>query len=240
MISEIEFTRDYTSFWRTISPLSEDFVRRINVHALARYETELNSSVFSSRRALINEVGFEIFFRCKEKNLSVNEIIRYELGDISHQVSCHIALLRNGAPKFIEEMEATEVDEANEIAKRLLCFFEKFCNVVVRPKFIGCGRIGSCQGDVLADNTLYEIKSGNRSFKSADLRQLVLYLTLNHISKQYDIQNLGLYNPRKGFHFALPHQDFSIHFSGLSTEELCHRISYELTSVNSGCIDPFS
>lgn len=101
--------------------------------------------------------------------------------------------------------------------------------MVIKPKFSGLGKLNTCEGDVFADGTLYEVKAGGRPFRSLDLRQLILYLTLNRFSGQYDIQNLGLYNPRQGFHFLIPHNEFSMHFSGLSSEELCHRVSYELT-----------
>lgn len=235
MISELEFTRDYTSFWRTISPLSEDFVRKINFFVLDRYETELDSNTSPQRRAFINEVGFEIFFQCRMKNLKLEIVIEEELDAILKKISAYIARQRNGAPFYTWEMDAIEVDEAREIAERLLYFFRDFKNVTIRPRFSGCGKLSSCQGDVVADNILYEVKSGGGEFrfKSIDLRQLVLYLTLNQYSKQYNISRLGLYNPRKGFHFVATHQEFSLHFSGLSTEELCHRIYYELTAADS-------
>jgi len=238
MISEIEFTRDYTSFWRTLSPLSEDLVRQVNIHVLNRYESALESIAASSRRALINEVAFEIFSQSKTSNIDPAVIISNQIDTISKKISSYIAGLRSGAPHFNKEMSAAEINEAQSIAERLLHFFSSFKKVIIRPKFSGCGRLNSCQGDVLADNTLYEIKAGGRRFKSVDLRQLVLYLALNHQSKQYTIQNLGLYNPREGFLFTLPHEEFSLQFSGLSTEELCHRIAYELSVVDFGRFDP--
>jgi hypothetical protein len=83
---------------------------------------------------------------------------------------------------------------------------------------------------VLAGGILYEVKSGGRRFRSLDLRQLALYLALNHFSNQYTIHRVGLYNPREGFDFDIGHREFALHFSGLSTEELCHRIGYELAA----------
>jgi len=239
MIKEIEFIRDYTSFWRTLSPLSEDLVLQINnIHARNRYETALKSITATSRRALINEVAFEIFSKSKISNLDPNIIISNEIDEIFKKTSAYIAGLRNGAPHFNEKMNVEEIDEAKNIAVRLLNFFQRFNTISIKPKFPGCGRLDSCEGDVIADNTLYEVKSGSRNFKSVDLRQLTLYLALNHQSKQYIIQNLGLYNPREGFHFTLPHEQFSLRFSGLSTEELCHRIIYELSTIDFGRFDP--
>jgi hypothetical protein len=232
LISEIEFTRDHTSFWRTISPLSEDFVRQINITVLDRYQTPLSESDFSARRALINEVGFEIFARARTNNRDPDVIISNELDEIMLQTSDYISRLRAAAPYFEQKMSFDEIEETKTIARRLLQFFQDFKDVIIRPVFTGCGRLDKCYGDVLADNILYEVKAGIRPFRSIDLRQLVLYLTLNFVSKQYKIENLALYNPRQGLYFSASINDFSVHFSGLSTEELCHKVSYELTSID--------
>ena len=118
------------------------------------------------------------------------------------------------------------------VSKRLINYFSNYEQVIVKPSFAGLGRLDMCQGDVIADNILFEIKSGSSGVRSIDLRQLVLYLTLNFFLKQMNINKLGLYNPRKGLELILPHEEFSIHFCGLSTEELCHRIGFELNSAN--------
>lgn len=237
MISELSFIRDYTSFWRTISPLSEDFTRKINIIVLDKIHAEMDDNNLKSKSGLINEIGFEIFARSISTHLPPDEIISKELDEITVKISSFIFNLRSKAPLYSRNLETTELEESREIAIRLLNFFQNFQNIIVRPYFQGCGRLGACQGDVIADNSLYEIKSGNRKFKSVDLRQLVLYLSLNHYSKQYDIQNLGLYNPRKGYHYSESHEKFSQQFCGLTTEELCHRIGYELTSVDMGRFD---
>ncbi|MCW8399820.1 hypothetical protein OQJ26_13585 [Legionella sp. PATHC038] len=235
MILEIEFIRDYTSFWRTISPLSEDLVRHINCQVLSnKINTELLSSTLNSRRGLINEIGFELFNRSFLKKIIPEEIETEELMSIANSVGAYIAQLRSNSPLFNTILETQEIIEVKKIAHRLFSFFEKFNNVVIRPEFAGCGRLNSCNGDVIADGILYEIKSGGRKFRSVDLRQLVLYLTLNRYSKQYLIHTLGLYNPRQGLHFVLPCQEFSLQFCGLSTEELCHRIAYELNLSDLG------
>lgn len=232
MISEIAFIRDHTSFWRNISPLSEDFVRYVNVHVLDRYETELMSKVATSRRAIINEIGFELFCRCTQKGIALDSIVSDEIDEIINATSSYISNLRINVPQFINKLNENELNESREISRRLLNFFKRFKTVILRPAFFGCGQLNYCLGDVIADDTLYEIKSGGRPFRSIDLRQLVLYMTLNRLSNAYDIKNLGLYNPRKGFHFVTPQNEFALHFSGLSAEELCHRIEYELMSCD--------
>lgn len=235
MITEIEFIRDFTSFWRTLSPLSQDFVRHINceVQQLAT-EPKTSTSKNNSRRALLNEVGFDLFEYAHEKQIKVENVKPEILLDITKKASSYISQLRTKAPVFNIELNPNEVDEIYDITNRLLSFFSDFEAIKIKPKFPGYGKLNSCLGDVLANKTLYEIKAGNRPFRSIDLRQLALYQTLNHFSKQYTINKLALFNPRLGYHFSIPHHDFSIHFSGLSTEELCHRIAYELMSTEQG------
>ncbi|MGB4057256.1 MAG: hypothetical protein WBK77_04150 [Alphaproteobacteria bacterium] len=232
MISEIAFIRDHTSFWRTISPLSEDFVRHINVQVLDRHETELISKIGTSRRAIINEVGFELFCRCRKTDSTLDDLVSGEIEDIASKASAYISHLRTKAPNFWSNLNGDEIEESKEIGRRLLNFFKRFKTVVVKPEFTGCGQLDACFGDVIADDILYEIKSGGRPFRSIDLRQLVLYSTLGRLSKIYEIKSLGLYNPRRGFHFMTSQNEFSVQFSGLSAEELCHRVQYELTSCD--------
>ena len=232
MISEIDFIRNYTSFWRTISPLSEDFVKSINVLVLNRYETPLQSDVSSSRRALINELAFEVFSRSIINNKSVDAIVD-AIEDISLEVSAYLSNLRTSSPQFNSELSVDEMEEISKLSHRLIAFFTSKKDIVIKPKFDGCGKLNHCFGDVFADGVLYEIKAGGRRFRSIDLRQLVVYNSLNQFSDKYEIKELGLYNPREGFHFKIDHNEFSKQFSGLTTSELTHRIIYEI------CYDEF-
>jgi len=44
-------------------------------------------------------------------------------------------------------------------------------------------------------------KAGDRNFKISDLRQLITYLSLNFNSKQFQINNIALVNPRTGLKY---------------------------------------
>ncbi|WP_435641123.1 hypothetical protein [Micavibrio aeruginosavorus] len=229
MISEIEFIREHTSFWRTISPLSEDFVRHINIHVLDRAHSALNEKSATSRRALINEVSFRIFCRSAQEKKSIDSTLESDLKNITEETVKYISGLRDKAPNFDQSLNVDEVQEIKKISEKLFSFFKDKDSLILRPEFSGCGKLDTCYGDVITGDTLYEIKSGGRAFRSLDLRQLILYLSLNRLSGKYEINNLALYNPRQGFHFKINNNEFSMQFSGLSSEELCHRVSYELT-----------
>ena len=56
--------------------------------------------------------------------------------------------------------------------------------------------------DLIADlsisDTLFELKTVNRNFKSSDLKQLFIYIALRQVSEKENWRYAGLYNPRKG------------------------------------------
>ena len=182
-------------------------------------------------------MSFEVFSLSKEKSSSVSQIVDHELDRIVSQVTTYIAGLREKAPVFSTDLTPEEIQEIRELAKKLSNFCKNKNPIIISPDFAGCGRLNSCRGDIIAEKTLYEVKSGGRAFRSIDLRQLILYLTLNKLSNKHEIENLALYNPREGFHFEMPYNEFCINFSGLSSEELCHRVSYELMLHDSGRFD---
>jgi hypothetical protein len=94
----------------------------------------------------------------------------------------------------------SDVLEAIQLARRTKQFFRTngIDSLEVFPEFLGCGWLSSCAGDVYAQGTLYEIKAGDRAFRSIDLRQLLTYCALNFAAKKYDIADVCLLNPREG------------------------------------------
>lgn len=105
--------------------------------------------------------------------------------------------------------------EALLLAGRLTSYFSAKPWQTLNPKpfFPGCGWIDDAEGDVLGNHTLFEIKAGERQFRSADIRQLLCYCALGFSAKLYDIDSVCLLNPRSGTFF----QD--------DLETLCQRIA---------------
>ena len=55
------------------------------------------------------------------------------------------------------------------------------------------------KGDLISSDALFEIKAGDRFFRSVDVRQLIMYGALNSVSQSYQINRLGLFSiPRVG------------------------------------------
>jgi hypothetical protein len=105
--------------------------------------------------------------------------------------------------------------EAVVLAERLQEFFAKASQtpMTIFPSFPGCGWLEQCEGDVFADGVLFEVKAGERSFRSADVRQLLCYCGLNFASKPYEIVDVCLVNPRTG------------RYVSENLERMCQRLS---------------
>jgi hypothetical protein len=92
--------------------------------------------------------------------------------------------------------------------------------IEVEPKFPGCGIIDTCFGDVRCGEALYEIKAGDRNFRSVDIRQLLVYAALGKSAGLAPLRQLGLFNPRTGLSFCMNLDDLCLEVSGISSEEL--------------------
>ena len=103
----------------------------------------------------------------------------------------------------------------------------------IDPKFDGCGFINESYGDLISDDKLIEIKSGERRFNLTDLRQVLIYLVLNHYSKQpFNISSIELFNPRMGIAFAEEVENFCLNISALNSQELFSEIQKFIVDNN--------
>lgn len=199
VISERKFSNSFSSFWNELLPTADSFVRRMNL-SLERYclPTESRFEVNRDRRSVINELSFRLFMSlAKGKKISVNDKMKMSL-EVSHYIEKLAPNINIDQPISKDELE-----EAESLSSALAQYFSVAGLNKLRfwPVFRGCGRINSCKGDIIIDDKLVEVKAGDRHFRITDVRQVITYLTLNSISKQYDIQHIALVNPRKGLFF---------------------------------------
>ncbi len=109
--------------------------------------------------------------------------------------------------------------------------YAKYCkDVIVDPFFCGCGIIDNCNGDILKDDTLVEVKTGNRKLLVTDIKQLLVYCALNtQQTSKYNIINVEIYNPRMGQLWSSPIGRLINDISPISQyelfDELCKYIS---------------
>lgn len=191
--------------WKRSFPFINRLVRKVNLQ-IQTFEEVIESKTDSSRRALINELGFRIFEA--GYNLGQTELDNYYLDNLSKEVCKYIARLER--VQEIEQPSSNEQKESLLIAQRTKDYFKYYepnQKLILSPAFSGCGAISSCFGDVLTNDSLYEIKSGEREFRSSDIKQLLVYTTLNFSKHNNSIKNIALLNPRLGKAVSLDLKD---------------------------------
>jgi hypothetical protein len=102
--------------------------------------------------------------------------------------------------------------------------------IIFEPTFKGCGFLEASVGDLIVGDALFEVKAGDRLFRSTDLRQLITYCAMNFANKSYQIYRAGCVNPRRGTYFVLDLETLALQLSGKSATELFNDIIYYLSS----------
>lgn len=232
MITANEFANGFSSVWRELTPTSERVVRRLNL-AAERYFDPLNGNSIPTRHALINEIGFEL-----SRELSINgwppeNYSPDEIPDETYEiVRNRLMKLAGVAAEDLAPLSGDEEDEARNLCYRITHFF---VNVLHSrpdffPNFPGCGFLYPSQGDIRTETTLFEVKSGERQFRSPDLRQLLVYSAANFAAKGNLIREIGLLNPRMGTYFISDLRAVCFELGGFSPQELFEQIIFRVSS----------
>ena len=223
MISERKLANAFSSFWRELLPMSDSYLRRLNLEC-ERFETPIKSDLHNNgkRRSIVNEMAFTQFTHCIDEDglLSPKKFGATELRVISDQVRRYISRIENPLSKtLLDVVNKDEMLESVKIRKRLLVFFNHHSigPFIPSPVFHGCGTLQTCRGDVLSQKTLFEIKAGDRHFRIPDLRQVLVYCSLNFASHQYEFEYICLVNPRTGLFFTERVDRLLIEMSGRSS-----------------------
>lgn len=240
MIAETTFAKVHSSIWRTLTPTSELFVRRINGELYQREFAPLVTATAPERRAFINAIAFNAF--CDRVGAAQKSVFpaarpslvdKETLGAAVNNARDEVCKMENLLPFEIPDPEAHELSDSQAQLVRLESFFYRETigtHLLLRPEFPGCGIIDRCYGDVLASTCLYEIKAGERPFRSIDIRQLLIYCSLNAEAKTYVINEVALFNPRRGVSFKVGIDDLCFEISGRSSAELLWDLSRVVSS----------
>ena len=239
MISEITFAKKFTSFWNEILPNAKNYVRLVNGGRLEALYEPFAQAERKNNIALINVIYFNMFKRLCDKKGSYayfdsnefykskafHEIIKESvcfLDKFSYGNKCDLPLLNS------------ELFQIKQLFRLLYLHVQPQLNHInISPSFDGCGFLNKAEGDILSNNTLIEIKSGERSFSLVDFRQIVIYLTLNHYSKDmHKIYSIELFNPRMGISYNEGVDDFCRNISSLDSRELFTEIQKFITDNN--------
>lgn len=236
MISELGFIRSYNTFWKSLFPGGDDYVRLINSSLGEKFDKPLTFDDIPNRRALINGISFSLFELLSLKNIKTTDIDKLStesslLKEILLIEKKALSNLRFGE-KLSTKINEEELKVIKSISKRLFDQYSRKHQLKVRPKFKGCGIIFEANGDIVYSNTLSEIKAGDRNFNIQDIRQLYVYLALNHQSKEYIINQIELCNPRTGVIWREYIDVVSGNIAGSSTIEVCNEIINFISNDN--------
>lgn len=238
MISETTFSKKFTSFWSQLLPNANNYIRLVN-EAMVESLYAPEKPVRNENVALCNTIAFEIFRLVKTGELSKDEVrsgaifssatfdklakdCESELKIFSHGNSMNLPLLKG------------ELNDIRSIAIHMVEYFPAgAANITFSPRFEGMGFLNSAEGDVLLADSLVEVKAGFRNFSVNDIRQLLVYLSLNHYGRSpYVIRKVELYNPRMGMVFEENVERICDDISALQPSDLYHQILLFVTENN--------
>lgn len=209
--------------------MCEHFVRKLNLNLYERHDAPMAKSD-TGNRDFIAEFGFALFVELRSPLSS--GLTQQEIRETAQQAAHRRIELLSGPHQIPQSLNADQLREVGEIAKRLNAYFSASQpNIVFRPTFPGCGFIDRSEGDVLYGNVLYEVKTVSRGFRGSDIRQLVTYCALNALSGEKNIESIGLYNPRSGTFFLAPIDLVSREISGKSYSDLFEDIHQAISGA---------
>jgi hypothetical protein len=229
LISETKFSRYSSSTWRSLTPTMEIFVRKINLELYEREFPSLKSNVDPLRRGFVNEIAYQLFVETKS-SLALTKESEDRAISTARELMLRIEETRGSDTPLPNSVEMLD---AKEQLRRLAIFFQyeaKGANLELSPLFAGCGFIDACEGDVYFDQTLFEIKAGDRNFRSIDLRQLLTYAALNYAHSRRTIERVGLFNPRLGISFSMPLNELCLEVAGHSAPDTLSEIIRVISS----------
>jgi len=202
MISERDISEKFSAIWKQNLPLmTPSFMRVFNEAQIKKINKITVPTSENIRYDIVAEISFNLSEIATIENKTLDEIIKdsKRLKKIVSDTAKTIWTSGNYEKEDLK-LKQSEVEEIRKICKNTLEFIElnKKNKVEFKPKLIGYSFIPNLTADLSIDDTLYEIKTVNRNFKSSDLKQLFIYLALRQVSEAVNWKYAGLYNPRKG------------------------------------------
>ena len=233
MISEKQFSEQFSGFWNQYLPLlTPQVIAQMNVSGTPMPDSRgfvakpLAATEESANNDLVADTGFGIFTAAIQAGKSVHSIRNGALlKQITESAFERIKRLRSPEGKAkMKHLRGT--DDSMELAVRLEDFFEGEGpdDTVIQPRFKGCGILDSCYGDLFMGRTLYEVKCVERNLRGIDIRQVLTYCALNYQSQQFEIEEVCIVNPRRGISFTFDIEALAQKVSGKNSAELFHQI----------------
>lgn len=215
--------------------MMDGFIRRVNNILYSRDFQPLKTKTVPARRALVNEAAFSAF--CTILSSETPEFTSKAIRQAVEQSGTHILAHKSwivGPPGEAEDLYDFEIDDAEAQVERIKLKLIPFQlgEMTLRPRFRGCGKIYDCEGDLIRGKCLYEIKAGERNFRSIDIKQALVYCALNKSSRQFDIDQICIFNPRMGISFESNLNNLAIELSGSGYIDLLDKIIFSFSGAD--------
>ena len=230
MISERKFATSYIAFWNTIIPFGDYYIHNLN-KSVERFSQEVKPESSSEQRALIAEIGFEHFIRSIQSNIT-------NIEDIVLKTTHRISRILNDQKEF-HPLSETDKKEVIGISQNLSKYFsdKDKSQIYVRPVFQGCGIINTCEGDLICNDEIIEIKSIDRGIGIADVRQVLVYLSLQYSSAEKVSEYIVFVNPRRGVFIKIATSELAILVSGRELYDLLGHIVLYISELTPTFVD---
>lgn len=239
MISESTFSKKFTSFWNEILPNSKNYVRLINGGLLEPVYEPFDTADRKNNTALVNVLAFSMLRELCNNTQTLDQLNNSQyfssqnFEELLVKDLLYLSKFSYGSECSLPLSEKEKVQASQLFRQMYVRYVANNSSSQIDPKFDGCGFINESHGDLIANKKLIEIKSGERRFNLTDLRQVMIYLVLNHYSKTpFDITSVELFNPRMGIAFSEEVESFCLNVSALNSQELFSEIQKFIVDNN--------
>lgn len=201
MISERDISEKFSTIWKQHFPLlTPNFIRVFNDTQISSINAKQILVLEDVRYDLVSEAAFNL-----SELAFVNKTPPSEAFTKEEQIKIidfTVKSIWNSGNYTENDLSISDIEkqEIVSIADNTLEFIEKLGgqDVLFKPKLKGYSFIPDLFADISVGDSLFEIKTVNRNFKSSDLKQLFIYIALRQVSEKENWKFAGLYNPRRG------------------------------------------
>jgi hypothetical protein len=200
VINERDIAEKFTPVWHEVLPLlTANFMRVFNESHIVMLPGSLKVKS-TGHPDVISEYAYHLTRLSYERGVELNDELGKDIKIEAFEASLGSILRSRRVTDIPEALNDVESNEGILLARNTRSFLNTLNDgtIVFGPTLPGYGIIASCAADVSIGKSLFEIKTVKRTFRSKDLKQLILYLALQSVTGQRKWEFAGLYNPRLG------------------------------------------
>jgi hypothetical protein len=205
VLSERQLARGFADAWRRWTPhLDARLLASLRPQgawqqAVHSWAPPLQAAAPAKHNDAVAEIAFGIFCAELERPERTPEgLSATEWEHVIEDALSRVALLRRGDGLPREAVGPGHLADAQVLAARLRDHLSSQEGTPrVHERLEGAGVLAACHPDVMQGSTLVEVKMSQVGFRSADLRQLLVYAAMAHWNGR-PARDLALVNPRLG------------------------------------------